>query len=1317
MNRSFRRIGPGSRRLAARIALAACAAALGVACLLAWPAPAAAETPIPPFPADGVALGDVPDRFQELRGFLARHRSRSGARYHVCVVEFTHPRDLSGSDVASGARYSERVLAAWRARLDPARSVLIVASTENRNVSLIAGSDWQALGLAGAELSTLVDRSRYEERVRAGDLPGAIRALIYATDDRIDGLVHERTEREEAERAAREAEGPGGPADPATRAAEERRRRDEEAAREAAERRRREEEAAAARRKSEQRARADAELEALRRDLERVFPAAGGAPDGAALDLVLARVRPAIRAIQPTVAGADEARLRLESEVAKARAALSRDDPADALAHLEPARGALADLDRLLAARRAGTPRAEASPAGARPDAQSVPRPAETGTGAPAPRRDALSLEPEPPAVAVGERARREPATTRPFAMGAIGLLIVAVLGALLLVVRLLHHQGAAHEAIHAFENGIRQLGLQFDGIRGRCPRTFGVEDPTRRYEGRTAEAYVGLAAAVDTAYFGYVAARRLAAVARSAVATDGPLALQGTRRVPALLSTEPVDVSGDVHDTAPPPGYEDGPPPIAPHHAWFPLKVGLTVPAADLAVRIGAIAAEAGSRAAALERALGETEGKLAEARARADACGAAAAALAARGLRVDAFEAERTRLQADHAALAARAGRDPLGTFEGLDGVRTAADALAARLAHIAATLDILDAALERGLAPCLSDVAARRAEGHGLREPRLDPEARAEAARKLAVEARAAAARGDEKEARAIASRVREAVAELARLVAASAAARTATPGRLAAQREKGPYDRTEGEQRRKALRERHAPRALETIEADLEAAAAALDAADRTCTEAEAASGRGHDLEAAALLDENDLRLTKVARLHERVDRYADELDQKRERAAEAVESAGSDLEDLETLLTDGYEGSPAVRAAIEKVRSELEPERGRQADARPDWPLRCRAATALAEAADGALASARRERATLLSARPKLDELPGLLAGAAKDVKTTLDALRADHAEAAIAAAAAAAGEAEREAAQGEAALSAAATATRERRYDDLPPSVERAEAAVARVRDLHARMRAEGEELARLRAAAREGLEAAKASIEAYEELVRGGDAFATEAVFRGFVRLRERFDRERGHQAGPRPNWRDADRAAGELGREAAPLLARARGEKESWRKTLALLPDVERARDEARPVVRSSKVRREAQDLLRQGEVEMDAAEQQRRSGRPDWGSVLDRVQRAARLIASAREHADTDIRAADQVDAVIRQAESEVKAAGGAAGGADGSGAGAQHARAEIEKAKAMMRAEQYEEALRHAREAHRAAAGAAATATIGAGARRA
>jgi uncharacterized membrane protein YgcG len=144
---------------------------------------AAAWTPVPPFPEDGVAVGDVADTFDDLRAFLRGFESAVDAQYAVCVVRVSDRQDRGGRAYSgSTVAYVDHVFAAWRERLHPERGVVIAIALANRGVAIHPGSRWTGLGFEQRAITGVIDGSSFARYARAGDYTGALQALVLAVD-------------------------------------------------------------------------------------------------------------------------------------------------------------------------------------------------------------------------------------------------------------------------------------------------------------------------------------------------------------------------------------------------------------------------------------------------------------------------------------------------------------------------------------------------------------------------------------------------------------------------------------------------------------------------------------------------------------------------------------------------------------------------------------------------------------------------------------------------------------------------------------------------------------------------------------------------------------------------------------------------------------------------------------------------------------------------------------------------------------------------------------------------------------------------------
>jgi uncharacterized membrane protein YgcG len=95
---------------------------------------------IPPFKGERVIVEGVPDRYEALKGQIAKLEKSSPQTYYVVVVKSTGP------GAKATGNYAEKIVSAWSAQrkgrgpsFDPDRSVVIVVALDNRQVAVKPG--------------------------------------------------------------------------------------------------------------------------------------------------------------------------------------------------------------------------------------------------------------------------------------------------------------------------------------------------------------------------------------------------------------------------------------------------------------------------------------------------------------------------------------------------------------------------------------------------------------------------------------------------------------------------------------------------------------------------------------------------------------------------------------------------------------------------------------------------------------------------------------------------------------------------------------------------------------------------------------------------------------------------------------------------------------------------------------------------------------------------------------------------------------------------------------------------------------------------
>ena len=168
-----------------RSVVLASAAATQMFAFLASARSAQEATPFPAYTGDRVYVKDVPDHYESVARTIKDLEQRSPQSYFVVVVK------SSGSGRHATRDYLDRLYDAWRAeaeakdlKLDPERSVIVVAALDNRQVAVHPGTLLRdRFGLKASTIDGEIVRRAFIPLARANDYPGALDALLTATND------------------------------------------------------------------------------------------------------------------------------------------------------------------------------------------------------------------------------------------------------------------------------------------------------------------------------------------------------------------------------------------------------------------------------------------------------------------------------------------------------------------------------------------------------------------------------------------------------------------------------------------------------------------------------------------------------------------------------------------------------------------------------------------------------------------------------------------------------------------------------------------------------------------------------------------------------------------------------------------------------------------------------------------------------------------------------------------------------------------------------------------------------------------------------
>lgn len=172
----------------------------GTSLLVIWGAlftahssPARAEdaSPIPAFTGERLYVVGVPNEYEVVSGAIGELEAKAPQTYYVVVVK------SSGSPGQGATRnYALRLLDDWREeakaknlKLDPDRSVIVVAAIDNRQVVVLPGELLATkLGMKGETIDREIVAPKFIPLARQGDYPRALVGLL----DGVDGFVAER---------------------------------------------------------------------------------------------------------------------------------------------------------------------------------------------------------------------------------------------------------------------------------------------------------------------------------------------------------------------------------------------------------------------------------------------------------------------------------------------------------------------------------------------------------------------------------------------------------------------------------------------------------------------------------------------------------------------------------------------------------------------------------------------------------------------------------------------------------------------------------------------------------------------------------------------------------------------------------------------------------------------------------------------------------------------------------------------------------------------------------------------------------------------
>ncbi len=142
-------------------------------------------TPLPAYTGDRVYVKDVPNHYESVAKTIKDLERQSPQSYFVVVVK------SSGAGPNATRDYLDRLYDAWRAeaetkdlKLDPERSVVVVAALDNRQVAVHPGTLLRdRFGLRGSTIDAEIVQRAFIPLARANDYPGALNALLTSTNN------------------------------------------------------------------------------------------------------------------------------------------------------------------------------------------------------------------------------------------------------------------------------------------------------------------------------------------------------------------------------------------------------------------------------------------------------------------------------------------------------------------------------------------------------------------------------------------------------------------------------------------------------------------------------------------------------------------------------------------------------------------------------------------------------------------------------------------------------------------------------------------------------------------------------------------------------------------------------------------------------------------------------------------------------------------------------------------------------------------------------------------------------------------------------
>ncbi len=998
------------RSLLPRFSLLGCAVALTALAVLAPPAEAA--SPIPEFPADGVALSGVRDTFDGLRRHIAARETRVGARYVAVIVKFTEPRNRSGRQYSRTAiPYVDRVFKSWADQLDPENHVLICMSTENRGIAIHSGSRWSNLGFAEAGITKVIDESPFARVARTGDHSGALERLVDAVDLHLSLRV-QSIERNAARvrddigaygrdianaRAAAKAAGTLTPTvrarlDAAVTGAQSASQRVDAGDVAGAERELRNVHAAISDvRTAVQRAehekneitRLTAQGNALVQSAEGLRAAAGELAETSprvhtrltAMDAGVERVRDVLGegslSERATAVGNLEARNGQVLNMIKVETA-NREE-------LLRLRAAAPDQIRIarerLAEVREKVDAAPMRPAGAANvqevedlliDADTMLLASDPRSAVDSAERAGRMLDGIESSVGVAHRSHRFRTTTLPMIIGGALLALLVLLAVLHTLVR----RAALRRATLVIERWRKLLGragTRLVKMRDDHPFLFGSQRLAQRFTGSTARHFVEMGEGADDLFLTYGAAANQLKRAET-VLDEAPVIGWGNfNLIVRLLGESKVELSREQ---------------VGDDELFLPETIVVSRPAAELLDHMGDVYEEVYGKVHALEAELVEVPEILAGALDALTAAEESLGDLRTRGVGVAAYEEAHAAHRERHDWLRARVEHDPIGARPDATSLDAAAETLMARLRRVTAARDVLDDALDVRLAAVLKRIAARRVEGLRMSEPGFEPERMSRAAVDAGGAAMTSAAAGEDHAAVNAASHANDTVAEMERLVDLTLTSRDTTPGQLTKLREEEETQRSVLHERGgkiATLQSEHDDRAIMPALDNAEEAATALDFVGGCIDEAhEALTPGAQRYLAAAELARRALHvLADVTDLYAEIDSKAQQLREARQDARETVALARRRSGDLAAFLTaDGPFAGESTTDASATLERRVTEETEAQASPKPHWIERLAAAQALVAHEQGVRVVAEEERRARDAARKLSSSLEG-----------------------------------------------------------------------------------------------------------------------------------------------------------------------------------------------------------------------------------------------------------------------------------------------------------------------------------------------------